>query len=234
MAQRRKSGISLREIGEEWAAMDDAARDEFRPAVAAFAPRACRVGKLPKPGMVWPGCSDGFYPLSTDAIGDANRRVKDLNGKWAEQIGQSSVLPARGLDWPEVKHLCEETLGRGRCERVVDNAEQLALQNILGRLERWSEIHRLHSTRYEDAWPLLGLLYFGPAEVAAAGSGDIPTRGVALLLLNSDHRPFAHVVLAAKCLPIIAGSVVTFELNFDNLWRHIGSARIECSATTTS
>lgn len=123
-----------------------------------------------------------------------------------------------------MKHLCETKCGEGICQQSLPDDEKAEISAAEDKLRKWVNLWRPSTTRFDEAWKQLGLLYLGPRH-ADALSAAAPAPGVVFVLLYGEASPLACVVCwRASFLPGV-GDVISFDLSMATLATEIWVTR---------
>lgn len=172
---------------------------------------------------IFPYSGDDFYPIGAAELGDMPRHVSSLSKLWSKTVGDGVVRPAAHFDAP-VKHLCEETYGRACCANDVDNATKARLDSLRRSLKTWAVHRHPKPSRFDQIWTSLGMLYFGPKENAAGGSGDDASGRVGLLLYP-ELSPLELVFCLQPILAVQPGDVIKMDLQLEQMANHVQITR---------
>ena len=215
----------LRDLAIEWSGMSEAAREAYKPEEPLeSAPALARAAAPRAAPSVWPHANDERYPLSMTNAEHGCKHTKALSAKWAHSVGNwTAHASARDFDAP-VQHLCEESVGRRRCRADMDATEVAAVDASHKRLRDWCCATRPPSTKWNEAYAPLRLLYIGPSVAAAAGSGDA-LAGRVLLVLYGQPRCFVASMQPSP--PLAVGDVVHVDLRLEGFASSVAVARSE-------
>jgi hypothetical protein len=233
--QEQKSGSKrkLEDLGPEWRAMTPAQRMPYYAARGQHEnPEQAQAAPPQRPcgSSIFPYGGDGFYPISDAELGDMPRHVPSLSKLWSRTVGDGVVRPAAHFD-AAVKHLCEETYGRARCATDVDNATKARLDSLRRSLKTWAVHRHPKPSLFDQVWTALGMLYFGPKENAAGGSGeDAPGR--VGLLLYPELSPLELVFCLQPTFAVQPGDVVNVDLKLEQMANHAKVTRSQRGYTT--
>ena len=157
-------------------------------------------------------------------LGTWPQRVGRLSQQWANRIGRATVKASCDFD-AQVKHLCGETYGHGRCRQRIPADEQNAHQAALARLRGWRGHHRTKSCKFGDMWSPLGILYVGPCDAPAVSKAAEPS-GFVALPLYVEFSPLFCTVALRSTWPLTADDIIDFPMNLGAITSHIHVVRL--------
>ena len=176
-----------------------------------------RTAETQDPVNCFPGGGDRCFPLNFANAKYVGDNVDSLHSAWCAKIGTGIIKLAATRDVPMCRS-CDDEYGFGRCKDVLGTPYVKRWKECKKQLRDYCKAAVPKAGKFDEAWGPLNLIYFGPAEMPAAGSDAAPgLPGYVALIMDVEFSNFDTASALQPSRPLHINDIVEIQLALDSL-----------------